>query len=187
VGLAAVSAGPAGILETARLSLRHLDGHDAAFVLELVNDPGWLRFIGDRNIRDLDAARRYIAEGPVAMYRKFGFGLYLAELKSTATPIGLCGLVRRDGLDDVDIGFALLERFRGHGYAREAARAVLGHALGALGLRRVVAITAPDNRASQRILEDLGLSFERMIRLCDGAPEIMLYSPGPAAVDADGP
>jgi len=181
-----VTTATARVLETPRLSLRHVDERDAPFILELVNDPGWIRFIGDRNIRDLDAARRYIAEGPVAMYREFGFGLYLGELKAAATPIGLCGLVRRDGLDDVDIGFALLARFRGQGYAREAARAVMDHALGTLGLPRVVAITAPDNRASQRILEALGLSFERMIRLCDGAPEIMLYSPGPAAVDADG-
>ena len=182
-----MSEGAGPVLETPRLCMRRIDIRDAGFVLELVNDPGWLRFIGDRNIRDLEAARRYIAEGPVAMYREYGFGLYVAELKSTATPIGMCGLLRRDGLDDVDIGFALLERFRGHGYAREAARAVMGYALGALGLPRVVAITAPDNRPSQRILEDLGLSFEGMIRLCDGAPEIMLYSPGPAAGEPDGP
>ena len=177
----------ARILETPRLSLRHVDERDAPFILELVNDPDWIRFIGDRNIRDLDAARRYIAEGPVAMYRDFGFGLYLGELKATATPIGLCGLVRRDGLDDVDIGFALLARFRGQGYAREAARAVMDHALGTLGLPRVVAITSPDNTASQRILEGLGLHFERMVALRPGEPEIMLYSPGAAGREADGP
>ena len=182
-----MSAGPAGILETARLSLRHVDEDDAAFVLELVNDPDWIRFIGDRNIRDLDAARRYIAEAVLAMYRESGFGLYLGELKATATPIGLCGLVRREGLDDADIGFALLSRFRGHGYALEAARAVMRHALETLGLPRVVAITSPDNRASRRILEALGLSFERMISLRPDEPEIMLYSPGRAAGTGTGP
>ena len=105
------------VLETERLRLRRLTVDDAAFILELVNDPSWLRFIGDRGVRNLDDARSYILKGPVASYEKHGFGLWLVELKAEATPIGICGLLQRDTLPDVDIGFALLPQFCGQGYA----------------------------------------------------------------------
>src|SRR5205085_11080289 len=116
------------ILETERLLLRRFAPDDAAFILELLNEPGWLRFIGDRGLRTLDAARDYIATGLVAMYARTGFGLWAVQHKDDATLLGMCGLIRRDGLDDVDIGFAFLERHQGRGYAVEAASAVMTHA-----------------------------------------------------------
>ena len=103
------------ILETDRLILRRLSVEDAAFILELVNDPLWLRFIGDRGVRTLDEARAYILNGPVAMYERAGFGLYLVERKIDSTSLGMCGLIKRDGLDDVDLGFAFLPGDNGIG------------------------------------------------------------------------
>jgi RimJ/RimL family protein N-acetyltransferase len=164
------------VLETERLVLRHLMAGDAAFMLRLLNEPSWLRFIGDRGVRTLEEARAYIARGPGASYERFGFGLDLVELKGEGTPVGLCGLVKRDALEDVDIGFAFLPEFWGRGYAHEAAAAVLEYAARVLGLRRVAAITDPDNESSIRLLEKLGLSFERMIRLPGDDEEIKLFA-----------
>ena len=151
------------VLETARLALRHLTAADAPFILELVNDPYWLRFIGDRGVRTIEDARGYIERGPITMYARLGFGLYLVALKDRGTPIGLCGLIKRDSLEDVDIGFAFLPAFRGHGYAHESACAVRDYAAEVLGLERVVAITAPDNETSERLLERLGFAYESTI------------------------
>lgn len=164
------------VLETDRLVLRELEAGDAAFILELVNDPDWLRFIGDKNVHSLDDARAYIGNGPVAMYRRVGFGLWCVVAKEVAAPIGICGLIRRDTLDDVDIGFAFLPRHRGRGYAREAAEATVRHGREVVGLRRIVAITSPDNVASGRLLESVGLPFERMLRMPDDGREVRLYS-----------
>lgn len=148
---------------------------DAAFVYDLVNDPGWLRNIGDRGVRNLDDARAYMRRAMLAMYERHGFGMYLVELKETGEPIGTCGLVKRDGLDDVDIGFAFLPQFRDRGFAREAAVAVLGHAR-ELGLPRVVAIVSAANDRSISLLERIGLRFERMLKLPSDDEEICLYS-----------
>lgn len=164
------------ILETARLQLRHIAPNDAAFILELVNEPSWLRFIGDRGVRTLEDARAYILKGPVAMYDRVGFGLYLTELKANGAPIGICGLVKRAGLEDVDIGFALLPRYRGRGYAHEAAAAVLRYGRDVIGLNRIVAIASSDNESSIRLLEKIGLRFEQMIRLPGGTEDIKLFS-----------
>lgn len=164
------------VLETARLCLRHLTPEDAPFILGLLNEPSWLRFIGDRGVRTLDDARRYIENGPMAMYARHGFGLYLTALKDEDVPIGLCGLLRRAGLDDVDIGFALLPAYWSHGYAFEAAAAVLAHARDVLGLPRVVAITTPDNAASARLLEKLGFCLERTITLPHDPQPLHLFS-----------
>src|ERR1051325_3355107 len=111
------------VLETDRLILRHLTVEDSEFILELLNDPSWLRFIGNRGVRTLDDARDYILKSFVAMYERLGFGLYLTELKSEGVPVGICGLIKRDSLEDVDIGFAFLPKFRGEGYAYESASA----------------------------------------------------------------
>ncbi len=150
------------VLATARLRLRRLVLDDAPFVLELVNQPSWLAYIGDKQVHSLDDARGYLAAGPLASYAQHGFGLYAVERAHDDAPIGLCGLLRREHLEDVDIGFALLDRYGGHGYAFEAAAAVVEHAH-AIGLDRLVAIVAPGNARSIRLLEKLGLAFERTI------------------------
>lgn len=164
------------VLETDRLILHRLTVEDAAFILDLLNQPSFLQYIGDRGVRTLDDARRYILNGPVASYKRFGFGLNRVELKATGTPIGLCGLLKRETLDDVDIGFAFLPSFWSKGYAYESASAVLEQGLDALGLPRIVAITAPDNHRSIRLLEKLGLRFERLARLSEAEPEVKLFA-----------
>ena len=164
------------ILETDRLILRRLSVEDAAFILELVNDPLWLRFIGDRGVRTLDEARAYILNGPVAMYERAGFGLYLVERKIDSTSLGMCGLIKRDGLDDVDLGFAFLPEFRAQGYAYESASAILVYGRSVFGLKRIVAITSPDNERSARLLEKLGFAFEKLIQLPNESEEVKLFA-----------
>ena len=163
------------VLETERLALRWLALEDAEFVLQLVNEPSWLRFIGDKGVRNLEDARNYISKGPADMYARLGFGLYLTALKESGVPIGLCGLIKRDSLEDVDIGFAFLLQFWGQGFAHEAAPAVMAHGKSAFGLRRLVAITNHDNRSSIKLLEKIGFTFERMIKLSENEPEIRLF------------
>jgi RimJ/RimL family protein N-acetyltransferase len=165
------------VCETPRLRLRYLTPHDAAFILVLLNEPDFIRNIGDREIRTLEDARRYIRSGTVTGYEQLGFGLYLVELQEDATPIGVCGLLKRDYLEDVDVGFALGEAFRNKGYALEAACAVLRHGRETLRLGRIVAITAPDNYASIKLLRRLGLEFERTIRVPDVARDTSLFTP----------
>jgi len=163
------------VLETKRLVLRRFELDDAQFILELVNDPDWLRFIGDKSVRNLEDARGYIQKCPMDMYARHGFGLYCVELKSDATPIGMCGLLKRDTLEDVDIGFAFLPRFRSQGYGREAAQATLAYGADVLGLKRIVATTTPDNDASGRLLGKIGLRFERMFAVPGENREVRLY------------
>jgi RimJ/RimL family protein N-acetyltransferase len=165
------------VCETARLCLRHLLDADAAFILELLNEPDFIRNIGDREVRTLDDACRYIQQGPVASYGQHGFGLWLVELRSKAAPIGICGSLKRDYLDDVDVGFALRAAFRGNGYAFEAAAAAMSHGQRVLGINRIVAITSPDNPASMSVLRRLGLDFERWIRLPGQTPDTRLFTP----------
>ncbi len=164
------------VLETARLRLRHFRDDDAAFVLELVNEPGWLRYIGDKGVRTLEDARGYIRNGPVAMYATHGFGLYLVELKESGVAIGMCGLIKRDTLPDVDIGFAFLERFGRRGYGLESAAAVLSYATDVLGHARVVAITSPDNHLSAKLLEKLGFHFEKSLQLAPEGEAVRLFA-----------
>jgi RimJ/RimL family protein N-acetyltransferase len=169
------------ILETERLLLRRLTRNDAAFILELLNEPAFLENIGDRGARTLADARRYIAKGPVASYRRFGFGLYLVELKDSGAPIGICGLLKRESLDDVDIGFAFLRRFWSQGYAHESAAAVMHYGWTQLRLQRIVAITKPHNQASITLLEKLGLRFEKNVALPDQGGENKLFVASGAA------
>lgn len=164
------------ILETERLILRWLSVDDSEFMLELLNDPSWLRFIGDRGASTVDDARDYILSKVVAMYERVGFGLYLTELKNDGTPIGICGLIKRDSLEDVDIGFAFLPEFCGKGYAYESASAVMAFGKSVLGLNRIVAITSPDNDRSVSLLEKLGFNFEKMVKLSNGGDEDMLFA-----------
>ncbi len=163
------------VVETKRLRIRHFDTGDAAFILKLLNEPSWLRYIGDKGVRTLESAERYLRNGPIEMYARLGFGLYLVELRDTGEPIGMCGLIKRDALDDVDLGFALLSEFRGRGYAREAASAVAAYGIETLGLPRIAAITSPDNESSIKLLGKLGFRFERLIRMRPDAEELKLY------------
>lgn len=164
------------VIETPRLVLRQLTPDDAAFILELLNDPTWLRFIGDRGVRTLDEARNYILNGPVASYEKHGFGLWLTLRKADGAPVGICGLLKRDSLEDVDVGFAFLQRFHAQGYASECAAATLEYGRGILGLKRIVAVTSPDNTGSIRVLEKLGLRYEKTVQLSPTALAIKLFA-----------
>lgn len=164
------------VLETDRLILRRLSAEDAEFILELVNDPSFIRFIGDKGVRNLDDARQYIQAGPVASYDQNGFGLYLVELKENGLPIGISGLLKRDTLTDADIGFAFLPAYWSKGYAVESAAAVMVYARNVLKLNRILAITSPNNEASAKLLGKIGFRFTRMVRLSADAPEVSLFT-----------
>ena len=166
------------VLETERLTLRRLTTDDAAFIFRLVNEPYWLRFIGEKGVKTLDDARNYILTGPMASYEQFGFGIYLAELKGSGRPIGICGFVTRDTLEHPDIGFALLPEFWGQGYAYESAAAVMAFGKDVLGLDRILAVTNPDNYSSIRVLEKLGLRADGNVTLSDDGPELRVFTSG---------
>ncbi|WP_411834547.1 GNAT family N-acetyltransferase [Pseudoxanthomonas mexicana] len=171
-----MSATPA--LETARLRLWRFDADNAdevAFNLRLLNDPGFLHNIGDRGVRTLAQSRRHLLDGAIASYARHGFGLYRVELKQGGESVGVCGLLRRDFLDDADIGYAFLPEFRGQGHAREAAAAVLASAWPVHRLARVAAIVSPHNEASIRLLESLGMRFRRTLRLPADDHEVKLF------------
>jgi RimJ/RimL family protein N-acetyltransferase len=167
---------PTIVLQTERLRIRHMTTSDAAFMLAMLNDEAWLRFIGDRGVRTLIDARRYILDGPVAMVARLGFGFHVVESKENGCPIGVAGLAKRDFLEDVDIGYAFLPAHRGQGYAFEAAGAVLTHAEQDLGLERIVATVRAGNAASIALLHKLGLRFERTIAHPDGARDLQLFA-----------
>lgn len=162
------------VLRTARLRLRLVEAGDAAVYLEILNDPDFIAHIGDRGVRTLDGAAQAIEDGPLAMQRTRGHSLYLVELLESGAPVGLSGLIKRDALEDVDIGYAFLPRHRRQGYALEAARAVAAHARG-LGIARLAAITTPGNAASIGLLLRLGMRFEGRRCLVAGEPELNLY------------
>jgi RimJ/RimL family protein N-acetyltransferase len=147
------------ILSTERLNLRTVNADDAPFYLELVNEPSWIANIGDRGIHTVEAARAALLEGPVAAHMRLGYSLYLVERRSDGAPMGLCGLLKRDFLPGVDIGYALAPRYWGNGYAYEAAAAVMAQARDVLKQPRLLAITHPDNRTSIALLAKLGLQF----------------------------
>ncbi len=164
------------VAQTERLLLRWLDPGDSAFILELVNDPSWMRYIGDKGVKTIQDAKRYIENGPVEMYQRLGFGLYMVELKENGAPIGICGVIKRDALPDVDLGFAFLPRFWGNGYAFESASAVMSYGREALGLSRIVAILSQDNHRSAKLLEKLGFRFDSTVSLQPGGDQLMLYA-----------
>lgn len=163
------------VLETRRLLLRRLCADDAEFIVDLLNQPSFLRYIGDKEVRSIADAVRYIETGPMTSYERFGFGLYLVELKESGASIGICGLLKRDSLPDVDVGFAFLPAYWSQGYAFESATAVMNYGREVLGLRRIVAITSLDNDASIRLLEKIGLRFERLIKLSEDQSEVRLF------------
>lgn len=163
------------IIKTKRLLIDHLTKADGGFILELLNTPGWLQFIGDRGIKNIQDAQKYIRDGPAKSYQQYDFGLYCVRLKETNIPIGICGLINREELEDVDIGFAFLPAYIGKGYAKEAALATLEDGMNKHGLNRIVAITNQDNENSIRLLERIGLSFEKLIIIPPGEKELMLF------------
>ena len=163
------------ILETERLRLCALGLGDAAFILRLVNEPSWLEHIGDRHVHDLEGARRYLRDGPLAMYERHGFGLYRIERKADAASLGMCGLLKREQLEHADIGYALLPEFCGAGYALEATTAVLDYGNRVLALQPIAAITTPSNRRSIALLDKLGLHYAGMLQLDGDAELLSLY------------
>jgi RimJ/RimL family protein N-acetyltransferase len=153
------------VLETARLVLRHVELRDADLFVELLNDPAFIQYVADRGVRSSEQAVAYLEEKVLPSYARHGFGSYFAELKESGEPIGICGLIKRETLDDVDVGFSILRKFWGQGYATEAASAVIDYGRRQLGLPRVVAIASPENANSINVLKKLGLRFEKTIRL----------------------
>ncbi len=164
------------VLTTERLSLQKFSLDDAGFMFRLLNEPSFLRYIGDKGVRTLEDARSYILDGPLASYEKLGFGLWRVENRASGVSMGMCGLLKREILEYFDIGYAFLPEFWSQGYALEAAAAVLSYARDTLGLERVAAITQVDNESSIRLLQKIGFAFEGMIRLSEGAPEIKLFA-----------
>ena len=164
------------VIETQRLILRWFTRDDAEFIFELLNQEAWKRFIGDRGIDSLAAARTYIDTALLTSYRRHGFGLYAMEHKHDGALVGMCGLLKRDTLDDVDIGFAMLSRYEGTGLAYEAAAATLAYGRDTLGLARIVAITSLDNERSMKLLERLGMRYEREIRPSETSEPLRLYA-----------
>jgi len=163
------------VMTSPRLRMERLSLGDAGFMLDLLNQPTFLRFIGDRQVRTLAEAEAYLRDGPLASCAQHGFGLYRRRLKATGAVIGICGLVRRDGLADVDLGFALLPEFCAQGLATEAAAATLAYARDQIGLQRVVAIVTAENAGSIRVLEKIGMRFETTVRLHADSEELRLF------------
>ena len=164
------------VLETERLSLRPLTVDDAQFILRLLNEPSFIRYIGDKQVRNLEDARQYILNGPVASYERNGFGLYLVELRESYTPIGMCGFLKREELPDPDIGFAFVPEFWSKGFAFEAAAALLQDGRERLRLERILAITSLDNDASIKLLQRLGFRFDSVITLVAGSEQVKLFT-----------
>ncbi|MET0281192.1 MAG: GNAT family N-acetyltransferase [Steroidobacteraceae bacterium] len=169
-------------LTTARLALRRPEPSDAEFILRLVNDPDWLRYIGDRGVRTLEEASAFIDERLLGSFHQHGFGLWVVEPRAGGAALGLCGLLKRDELEHVDVGYAFLPEARQRGYALEAARCAVAFATATLGMRHLVAIVQPANEPSRRVLEKLGMRLQGMIAF--NGRETCLYGLDAAAPPA---
>ena len=163
------------IIETERLILREVEAGDGEFMLDLLNQPSFIKYIGDRNVRTVEAARDFIENRYRESYRVNGYGLWAVEAKETGAALGICGFVKRDTLPDADIGFAFLPQFAGKGFALEAAVGTMKYGAEILNFKRVLAITSQDNEKSGRLLEKLGFAFEELIKLGDDAEELKLF------------
>ena len=164
------------VAETVRLRIRHFNLEDAEFVMRLLNEPSFIKFIGDKGVRTLVEARAYLLTGPLAGYARFGFGLNCVELKESGAPIGMCGVLKRDTLPDPDLGYAFLPEYWSSGYAFEAAAAIMHHARDTFGLPRLLAVTTADNAASIRLLEKAGFQYTGPVRMPTDAAELKLFS-----------
>jgi [ribosomal protein S5]-alanine N-acetyltransferase len=163
------------VLETARLTLRTFDVDDSAFYFELWKQPLWIKYIGDKKFQSVDDARVALIKGPMEMYDRLGFSLYVVSLKANGSPIGMCGLIKRDYLDDVDIGYGLLPAYSGKGYALEAAQAAMQYAKEKLKLKRLVAICTSDNQKSISLLKKIGMRHEKMVTVPHDETPLMLF------------
>lgn len=164
------------ILETERLILRQFTLDDAPFILELLNTPTWLQFIGDRNVHSIEDAEKYLLNGSMKSYAENGFGFYAVIEKGSGKNIGMCGLIKRDTLPDIDIGFAFLPNLISKGFGFEIASATLDYALNVLKIKRVIAIVNPDNEKSIGLIKKIGMQFEEMIKFGDDGKELMLFA-----------
>lgn len=164
------------ILETERLRLREFTLEDTAFIIELLNSPGWLQYIGDRNIKTEEQAAAYLQNGPLKSYGKNGYGLSLVEKKDDGAPVGMCGIINRDNLDTPDIGFAFLPAYIGLGYGSEIANATLQYAKDVLGMPKVVAVVMAENTPSKRLLEKIGMQYVKNFSFPESKEELLLYS-----------
>lgn len=163
------------ILETDRLRLREFTLSDATFIIELLNTPGWIKYIGDRNVKTEEQAKEYLRNGPIKSYEINGFGLSMVELKDK-TPVGMCGILKRDNLENPDIGFAFLPNSMGKGYAYEIASAVMNYAKTRLQLPAISAITLPNNDASIKLLGKIGLKYIRTFSFPGEDEQLMLFN-----------
>jgi [ribosomal protein S5]-alanine N-acetyltransferase len=159
-----------------RLILRRFNLNDADFIVELLNTDGWIRNIGDRNVKTTPQARGYLENGPIRSYLINGFGLYLVELKSDGRPIGMCGLIKRDYLEHIDIGFAFLPEYTGKGYAHEIAKKTLEYAFENLNQEKIMAITLPENSPSIKLLEKLGFVYDGKVMDKNTSEELSVYA-----------
>ncbi len=164
------------LIYTEHLLIRRFTEADAPFIVELLNTPAFLKYIGDREVKCTEDAITYLQNGPLKSYEYHGFGLCLVALRETNKPIGMCGLIKRDTLEEIDIGFAFLPEYEGKGYAYECALAVLNYGLTTLGLKRIVAITSIENPRSVKLLERLGFRFEKIIRLQGSYEDLRLFT-----------
>lgn len=164
------------ILETERLILRQFTLDDSAFILELLNTPTWLQFIGDRNVHSIEDAENYLLNGSLKSYAENGFGFYAVVAKETRETIGMCGLIKRDTLPDIDIGFAFLPNLISKGYGFEIASTTLNYSLNVLKIKRIIAIVNPDNEKSIGLIKKIGMQFEEMIKFGDDGKELMLFA-----------
>jgi len=163
------------VRDTERLAIRRFSAGDAAFILRLLNEPSFVQNIGDKGVRTLEQAERYLIDGPINSYLRHGHGLYLVALKGSLEPIGMCGLLKRDRFNDVDLGYAFLPEHWSSGYAYESASAILRSGNGAAPFPRVLAFVSPGNAPSIRLLEKLGFSFAGVTKLEPDAPDVLLY------------
>ena len=163
-------------LETRRLFLRRITADDAGLMLAVWNDPAFIEHVGDRGVRTEIEARKELEAGALRLFAEYGYGPYKMIRKDDTVALGICGLFKRDNLDDPDIGFAVLPEFCGNGYAAEAARAVVAHARDDLSIRNLTAIVSPGNQASIGLIEKLGLTFSDMITMPGEEKAIRLYA-----------
>ncbi len=162
-------------IETPRLRIRELSLEDAAFILRLVSEPAFIANIGDKGLRTQEDARYFISTGPWTHQRKRGYGQFLVELKEDHKPVGICGILFRESLAVSDVGFAILEEYRGSGLASEAAGAIMNYGRIELQIEEIVGLTSADNIPSIRVLEKLGMRFEKMVKMSDDDAGTALY------------